>query len=186
MWDARDAWDDGFLKLAFGASRWNLANHRQRALHMNQNRRIQCNRQGAFAQDLAAREGQRPRCQCGGESRAARTLPLPEAFVLRAGIRIAEYNATGKELRAGFSQASARSFAHRIPHEMIEASSLCEALRHLPLENQMSHASHASHTSHPQAESKARSTPTSRKQSAKHIAPTHQPQQNNNKKGRLK
>jgi len=76
--------------------------------------------------------------------------------VLRAGIRIAEYNATGKELRAEFSQASARSFAHGIPHEMIEASFMREALRHLPLENQMSHASH---TSHPQAESKARSTP---------------------------
>jgi len=29
VWD--DAWDNGFLKLAFGASRWNLANHRQRA-----------------------------------------------------------------------------------------------------------------------------------------------------------
>ena len=48
---------------------------------------------------------------------------------------------------------SARSFAHRIPHEMIEASFMREAFRHLPLENQMSHASHASHTSHPQAES---------------------------------
>ncbi|MBR3820643.1 MAG: hypothetical protein IKJ37_03370, partial [Kiritimatiellae bacterium] len=53
VWDAYDAWDNGFLKLAFGASRWNLANHRQRASRMNQNRRIQCNRQGAFAQDLA-------------------------------------------------------------------------------------------------------------------------------------
>ena len=50
---------------------------------------------------------------------------------------------------------SARSFAHRIPHEMIKASFMREALRHLPLENQMSHASH---TSHPQAESKARSS----------------------------
>jgi len=110
VWDARDAWDDGFLKFALRA----------------------------FAQDLAAREGQRPRCQCGGESRAARTLPLPVGFLLRAlqmarwdvwdardawddgflklafgasrkfshtickelraGIRIAEYNATGKEL----------------------------------------------------------------------------------------
>ena len=38
----------------------------------------------SFAQNLATREGQRPRCTCGGESRAARTLPLPEAFVLRA------------------------------------------------------------------------------------------------------
>ena len=46
--DARDAWDDGFLKFAFGASRWNLANHRQRASRRNQNRRIQCNRQGAL------------------------------------------------------------------------------------------------------------------------------------------
>ena len=53
---------------------------------------------------------------------------------------------------------SARSFAHRIPHEIIEASFMREALRHFLLENQMSHASHASHTSHPQAESKARST----------------------------
>ena len=35
---------------------------------------------------------------------------------------------------------------------------MCEAFRHLLLENQMSHSSHASHTSHPQAESKARST----------------------------
>jgi hypothetical protein len=62
-----------------------------------------------------------------------------------------------RSFRAGFSQASARSFAHRIPHEMIEASFMREALRHLLLENQMSHASYASHTSHPQAESKARS-----------------------------
>ena len=31
----------------------------------------------SFAQDLATREGQRPRCPCGGESRAAGTLPLP-------------------------------------------------------------------------------------------------------------
>ena len=30
-----------------------------------------------FAQDLVSREGQRPRCPCGGESRAAGTLPLP-------------------------------------------------------------------------------------------------------------
>ena len=45
--DAYDAWDNGFLKFVFGASRWNLANHRQRASHRNQNRRIQCNRQGA-------------------------------------------------------------------------------------------------------------------------------------------
>ena len=37
-----------------------------------------------FAQDLVSREGQRPRCPCGGESRAAGTLPLPEAFALRA------------------------------------------------------------------------------------------------------
>ena len=43
---------------------------------MNQNRRMQCNRQGAFAQDLATREGQRPRCPYGDESRAAGTLPL--------------------------------------------------------------------------------------------------------------
>ena len=47
VWDARDEWDNGFLKFAFGASRWNLANHRQRASRRNQNRRIQCNRQGA-------------------------------------------------------------------------------------------------------------------------------------------
>ena len=64
-----------------------------------------------------------------------------------------------RSFRAGFSQASARSFAHRIPHEMIEASFMREALRHLPLENQMSHASHSSHTSHPKATCKARSTP---------------------------
>jgi len=75
---------------------------------MNQNRRMQCNWQGAFAQDL--------------------TTPSP------------------------------RSFAHRIPHEIFEASFMREALRHFLLENQMSHASYASHTSHPQAESKARST----------------------------
>ena len=84
-----------------------------------------------------------------------------------------------RSFRAGFSQASARSFAHRIPHEMIEASFMREALRHLPLENQMSHASHASHTSHPQAESKARSTsqphpttPTNRKEN-KHDTKIH-------------
>ena len=53
-----------------------------------------------------------------------------------------------KELRAEFSQPSARSFAHRIPHEITKASFMREALRHLPLENQMSHASHSSHTSH--------------------------------------
>ncbi len=90
------------------------------ASRMNQNRRIQCNRQGAFAQDLAT--------------------PSARSFALE------------------FSQPSARSFEHRIPYEMIEASFMCEALRHLPLENQMSHSSHASHTSHPQAKSKARST----------------------------
>jgi len=95
VWDAYDAWDNGFLKFAFGASRWNLAKHLQGA------------------------------------------------------------------------------FAHGIPHEMIEASFMCEALRHLLLENQMSYASHASYTSHPQAESKARSTP-----------PTHQPTTTpTNKKG---
>ena len=51
---------------------------------------------------------------------------------------------------------------------MIEASFMREALRHLLLENQMSHESHASQ---PQAESKARSTlhPT-----------THQPKKGNN------
>jgi hypothetical protein len=54
---------------------------------------------------------------------------------------------------------------------MIKASSLCEALRQLPLENQMSHASH---TSHQQAESKARSTTL--KQNAKREAHrTHPP-----------
>jgi len=37
----------------------------------------------SFAQDLATREGQRPRCPRNGESRAAGTLPLPEGFVLR-------------------------------------------------------------------------------------------------------
>ena len=37
---------------------------------------------------------------------------------------------------------SARSFAHGIPHEMIEASFMREALRHFLLENQMSHVSH--------------------------------------------
>ena len=31
----------------------------------------------SFAQDLATREGQRPRCPYGGESRATGTLPLP-------------------------------------------------------------------------------------------------------------
>jgi len=51
---------------------------------------------------------------------------------------------------------------------MIEASFMREALRHLPLENQMSHASHASHTSHQQAEGKARST--TNKQKAKREA----------------
>ena len=108
VWDAYDAWDDGFLKLAFGASRRIWPHHLQGASRMNQNRRIQCNRQGAFAQDLA------------------------------------------KHLQG----ASRIEFL-----EMIKASFMREALRHLPLENQMSHASHASHTSHPQAESKARSTP---------------------------
>ena len=50
-----------------------------------------------------------------------------------------------------------------------------EALRHLPLENQLSHSSHASHTSHPQPESKARSTPhpptnnNTKQQERKHI-----------------
>jgi len=42
---------------------------------MNQNRRMQCNRQGAFAQDLASREGQRPRCPCGGESGSEDAAP---------------------------------------------------------------------------------------------------------------
>ena len=55
---------------------------------------------------------------------------------------------------------SARSFAHRIPHEIIEAFAKREALRHLPLENQMSHASHSSHTSH-FAIGKSRSTKVS-------------------------
>ena len=31
----------------------------------------------SFAQDLATREGQRPRCPRNGESRAVGTLPLP-------------------------------------------------------------------------------------------------------------
>jgi len=76
-----------------------------------------------------------------------------------------------RSFRAGFSQASARSFADRIPQEMIEASFMREALRHLLLENQMSHVSHASH---PQAESKERSTP-------------HPPTKNNtNTKGKSK
>ena len=95
MWDEYDAWDNGFSKLAFGAS--------------------------------------------------LRILPTI-CKELREGLRIAESKVTGW------------SFEHRIPHEMIEASFMREALRHLPLENQMSHASHASHTSHPQEESKARST----------------------------
>ena len=38
VWDAYDAWDNGFLKFAFGASRWNLATPSARS----------------FAQDLAA------------------------------------------------------------------------------------------------------------------------------------
>jgi len=49
-----NTWDNGFLKFALRALRRILPRHRQRASRMNQNRRMQCNRQGAFAQDLAA------------------------------------------------------------------------------------------------------------------------------------
>ena len=50
-----------FLEICFRSFAQDLAKHLQ----------------GAFAQDLATREGQRPRCPYGGESRAAGTLPLP-------------------------------------------------------------------------------------------------------------
>ena len=82
---------------------------------MNQNRRIQCNRQGAFAQDLA--------------TPSARSFAQDLAKHLQGALRI--------------------EFL-----EMIKASFMREALRHLLLENQMSHASHTSHF----AIGKARST----------------------------
>ena len=81
-----------------------------------------------LAQDLAPREGQRPRCPYGGESGSGDAAP-PGGLCRKQSNRM--------KLRA------------KIPHEIIEASFMCEALRHLLLENQMSHASH------PQAESKA-------------------------------
>jgi len=121
----------------------------------------------SYAQDLASREGQRPRCPCNDESDSGDAAP-PRGPLCFA-----------QESESQNTMQPARSFAHRIPHEMIKASSLCEALRHFLLENQMSHSSHASHTSHPQAESKARSTshpPTNHnKTTTKH-----------NKKGKLK
>ncbi|MBP3405833.1 MAG: hypothetical protein J6N18_06995, partial [Kiritimatiellae bacterium] len=60
-----------------------------------------------------------------------------------------------------------------------------EALRHFPLENQMSYASHASHTSHQQAEGKARST-TNKQKAKREAHRTHPPittkQQNTTRK----
>ena len=88
----------------------------------------------SFAQDLATREGQRPRCPYGGESGSGDAAP-PSGLCRKQSNQM--------KLRA------------KIPYEMSEASFMREAHRHLPLENQMSHTSHASH---PQAESKARST----------------------------
>ena len=93
--------------------------------------------QHIIAEAIAAREGQRPRCPCGGESGSGDAAP------------------PGGLCRKQSNQMKLRA---KIPHEIIEASFMREALRHFLLENQMSHASYASYTSHPQAESKARST----------------------------
>ena len=137
----------------------------------------------SFAQDLATREGQRPRCPYGDESGSGDAAPprglcasrfadsevgrvgrvrrvrrwFPEICFRSFALEFSQPSA--KSFAQNLATPSARSFAHRIPHEMIEASFMREALSHLPLENQMSHASYASHTSHPKETCKARSTP---------------------------
>ena len=64
---------------------------------MNQNRRMQCNRQEAFAQDLAAREGQRLRCQCGGESGSGDAAP-PGPAAKNSPVLSKHFSCMGKQV----------------------------------------------------------------------------------------
>ena len=141
VWDACDAWDNGFLKLALRASRFANGSARRCALR--------------FADSEVGRVGQWF-LEIGFEG-FAQDLATPSAWSF------------AHESESQKAKQPARSFAHKIPHEITKASFMREALRHLLLENQMSHASHASHTSHPQATCKARSTSQ---------PPTHPPTNN--------